>query len=143
MTTDDVSEVPTRKHRRAAQVASSSMSSPAKEDELRDDEDSTSSPSAKAAPLDVSPLCSALPPKSGEELQFGGPMFDDLDSEEEEEDRFASKRFVLKFLLVDSLAYVVCPLSLAVLRLCDLQLLQPRELRLQISQKLLLLRLRS
>ena len=120
VTTDDVSEVPTRKRRRAAQVVSSSMSSPAKEDDLRDDEDSISSHSAKAAPLDVSPLCSAPPPKSGGELLFGGPNFEDLDSEEEEEHRFDPELFVLKFLLVDIFAHVVYLLSLAVLRLCVL-----------------------
>ena len=47
-TTDDVSEVPTRKRRRAAQVVSSSMSSPAKESDVRDDGDSGSSPSTTA-----------------------------------------------------------------------------------------------
>ena len=93
-TTDDVSEVPTRKRRRAAQVVSSSMSSPAKEEDLRDDGDSISSHSAKAAPLDVSPLCSAPPPKSGELLFFGGPNFDNLDSEEDEEHMFVHVLFV-------------------------------------------------
>ena len=99
-TTNDVSEVPTRKRHRAAQVVSSSMSSPAKEEDLRDDGDSISSHSAKAAPLDVSPLCSAPPPKSGEELLFGGPNFDNLDSEEEEEHRFAPMLSVLSFFVL-------------------------------------------
>ena len=68
------------------------------------------------------------PPQSGGELLFGGPNFDNLDTDEDEEHRYASVLFVLKFLFVDILAYVVFRLSLAVLRLCDLQLLQPREL---------------
>ena len=69
---------------------SSSMSSPAKED-LRDDGDSGSSPMTTDAPLDVSPLSSAPPPQLGGELCFGGPNFDNLDSEEEEEHRYASE----------------------------------------------------
>ena len=74
-TTDDVSEVPTRKRRRAARVVSSSTSSPAKESDVRDDGDSGSSPTATAAPLNVSPLSSAPPPQSGEALLFGGQFF--------------------------------------------------------------------
>ena len=108
-TTDDVSEVPTRKRHRAAQVVPSSMSSPAKEEDLRDDGDSLSSHSAKAAPLDVSPLCSAPPPKSGGELLFGDPNFEDLDSEEAEEHRFAPELFVLKFSLVE--LFCLCCMS--------------------------------
>ena len=95
-TTDDVSEVPTHKRHRAARVVSSSTSSPAKELDVRDDGDSGSSPTATAAPLNVSPLSSAPPPQSGEELLFGGPNFDNLDSEEEEEHRYASELFCIQ-----------------------------------------------
>ena len=119
-TTDHVSEVPTRKRRRVARGMSSSTSSPAKESDVKDDGDSRSSPSATAAPLNVSPLSSAPPPKSGEELLFGGPNFDNLDSEEEEEHRYAPELFVLKFLFIDIFAYVVFLLSLVVMRLCVL-----------------------
>ena len=87
---------------------------------MRDDGDSGPSPTTTAAPLNVSPLSSAPPPKSGEELLFGGPNFDNLDTDEEEEHMYASELFVLKFLFVDILAYVVFHLSLAVLRLCAL-----------------------
>ena len=90
-TTDHVSEVPTRKRRRVARGVSSSTSSPAKESDVKDDGDSGSSPTATAAPLNVSPLSSAPPPQSGGELLFGGPNFDNLDSEEEEEHRYASE----------------------------------------------------
>ena len=92
-TTDLVSEVPTRKSRRVARVVSSSTSSPAKESDVRDDGDSVSSVTTTAAPLDVSPLSSAPPPQLGGELCFGGPNFDNLDSEEEEEHMYASKFF--------------------------------------------------
>ena len=89
-TTDDVSEIPTRKRRWAAHVVSSSMSSPAKGSDVRDDGDSGSSPTTTAAPLDMSPLSSAPPPpQSGGELLFGGPNFEELDTEDEEEHRFA------------------------------------------------------
>ena len=67
---------------------------------MKDDGDSGSSPSAKAAPLDVSLLNSAPPPPSGEELLFGGPNFDNLDSEEEEEHRFAPMLSVLSFFVL-------------------------------------------
>ena len=87
---EDVSEVPLRKRRRAAQVLSSSTSSPARESDVRDDGNSGSSPATTAAPLDVSPLSSAPPlPQSGGQLPFGGPNFDELDTENEEEHRFA------------------------------------------------------
>ena len=46
-------------------------------------------------------MSSAPPPQSGGELLFGGPIFYDLDSEEEEEHRFAPELFVLRFLLVE------------------------------------------
>ena len=108
-TTDDVSEVPTRKRRRAAQVVSSSMSSPAKESDVRDDGDSGSSPTTTAAPLDVSPLSSAPPPppQSGGELLFGGPNFEGLDTDDEEEHRFAP--FCTKFFCeLSTVSYVVC-----------------------------------
>ena len=59
---DHVSEVPTRKRRRVAQGLSSSVSSPAKEADLKDDGDSGSPPPAKAAPLTMCPLSSAPPP---------------------------------------------------------------------------------
>ena len=87
--TEDVSEVPLRKRRRAAQVMSSSTSSPARE-YVRDDGNSGPSPTTIAAPLDVSPLSSAPPPpQSGGELLFGGSNFEDLDTDDEEEHRFA------------------------------------------------------
>ena len=60
---------------------------------MRDDGDSGSSPSARAAPLTVCPLSSAPPPQSSEELLFGGPNFDGLDSEEDGEHRFAPLLF--------------------------------------------------
>ena len=88
--TEDVSEVPARKRRRAAQVMSSSTSSPAKDSDERDDGNSGLSPTTTAAPLDVSPLSSAPPPtQSSGQLPFGGPNFDELDTEDEEEHRFA------------------------------------------------------
>ena len=119
-TTDHVSEAPTRKRRRVARVVFSFTSSPAKESDVKDDGDSGSSPTAIAAPLNVSPLSLAPPPQLGEELLFGGPNFDNLDTDEEEEHRFAPELFALKFLLVDICAYVVFLLSLAALRPCIL-----------------------
>ena len=87
---EDVSEVPLRKRRREAQVMSSSTSSPARESDVRDDGNSAPSPTTTAAPLDVSPLSSAPPPpQSSGQLPFGGPNFDELDTEDEEEHRFA------------------------------------------------------
>ena len=126
-TTDDVSEVPARKRRRAAQVMSSSTSSPAKESDVRDDGNSGSSPTTTAAPLDVSPLSSAPPPpQSGGQLPFGGPNFDELDTEDEEEHRFApfctNNIFFVSYVL---LLMLYAFRSLVVPRLCDLQLLQP------------------
>ena len=94
---DHVSEVPIRKRRRVAQGLSSSVSSPAKEADLKDDGDSGSPPPAKAAPLTVCPLSSAPPPQSGEALLFGGPIFDDPDSEEDGEYMCAPLLPVLRF----------------------------------------------
>ena len=82
---------PPPKRRRLVKKVPSSVSSPAKGLDLGDEGDSVSSPSTKDVPLDVSLLSSAPPPKSGEALLFGGPNFEDLDSEEE--DRFAPLLF--------------------------------------------------
>ena len=78
---------------------------------MRDDGNSGPSPTTTTAPLDVSPLSSAPPPpQSGGQLPFGGPNFDNLDTDEEEEHRLAPELFALKFLLVDILLmlFVFC-----------------------------------
>ena len=89
----NVSKARARKRLRVHDV-SSSVSSPAKEGDLSDDGDSGSPHAAQAAPLTASPLRSMPPPQVSGSLQFGGPSFDDFDSEEEEEHRFVPSAFL-------------------------------------------------
>ena len=90
----DVAKARTRKRLRVQDV-SSSMSSPAKEKDLRDDGDSGSPHAAQTAPLAACPVSSMPPPQSSGAVQFGGPSFDDYDSEEEEEQRFVPSAFCI------------------------------------------------
>ena len=76
------------KRRRLTKKVSSAVSSPAKEQDLEVDEEAGSSPVPSATPLRVCSTSSTPPPHSSGAPVFGGPNFEDLDYDEEEEHRF-------------------------------------------------------
>ena len=76
------------KRRRLAKKTHSAVSSPAKGQDLEDDEESGSPPAFQAAPLRLCSTSSThLVPSSGTPA-FGGPIFGDSEDEEDEEHRY-------------------------------------------------------
>ena len=93
-TSDHEADAAPPKRRRLAKKVPAAVSSPAKGQDLEDEEESGSPPALRAAPLRVCSTSSTPPPRSSGASAFGGPNFEDLDYDEEEEHRFVSLRMI-------------------------------------------------
>lgn len=102
--------VPAPKRRRLRKAAPSTASSQSKTSDVKDDGNSAASP--RAAPLQVSLLAAHPPPESSEAHPFGGPVFSEPDTDEDE-----PTRYVLIIML--HVLVMACVLCLFAILLCS------------------------
>ena len=101
--------------RKKLRLAHSSSSSPAKDQELKDDATSNSPPHMQATPLKACPLSSMPPPPTAGGIRFGGAG--DIPSLSEDDDRYMNfDMIILSLCLFFAISYIWSIFACAVMR---------------------------